>query len=138
MNIDENVCNDLFYYTLAHGGPSFIHQHAVDAIAAQSATADNKPIKLTFALVGLYLHVEHQFTGQQVQAAHIKLGRQKQAWPVFSLPETRGPVTIDDVLAAPAGAERDTMIHRWCESLWEAFADNRTTVVELLEEQNIV
>jgi len=57
-------------YTLTRGDAAFIHQHVVDAFAAQSADEATKPITLTFALVGLYLHVERQFTGREVQRAH--------------------------------------------------------------------
>lgn len=44
--------DELQAYTLAHGDPAFIHQHVVDAWAAQHADEETKPIALTFALVG--------------------------------------------------------------------------------------
>jgi len=62
----EDASYELCYSTLAHRDPSFIHQHVVDAFAAQNADEQTKLIKLTFALVGLYLHVETQFSGKQV------------------------------------------------------------------------
>ena len=46
--------------------PAFIHQHVMDAWAVQTADELTKPIQLTFALVGLYLHVEMAFSGRQV------------------------------------------------------------------------
>src|SRR5688500_4296697 len=49
---------ELCCYTLAHGHAAFIHQHVVDAQAAQAAGEHTKPIAITFALAGLYLHVE--------------------------------------------------------------------------------
>src|SRR5262249_18691090 len=103
----EEAYNELCYYTLAHRDPSFIHQDVVDAFAAQNAGEQTKPIKLTFALVGLYLHVEKQFSGRQVQRAHMDLARQKQLWPRFALPSDRGSQTVADVLAIPAGPARD-------------------------------
>jgi len=36
----------------------------------QAAKENDKPIKLAFALASLYLHVENEFTGRQVQLAH--------------------------------------------------------------------
>ena len=63
------------------GRPGFILQHAVDAFAAQTANEQSKPIGVVFALVGLYLHVEKQFSGRQVQQVHMKLGRLKREWP---------------------------------------------------------
>src|SRR5262247_2885212 len=73
----EDAYNELCYYTLAHRDPSFIHQHVVDAFAAQNADEQTKPIKLTFALVGLYLHVEKRFSGRKVQRVHMDLARKK-------------------------------------------------------------
>lgn len=128
----------MIYYSTAHPDPGFIHQYVVDAYAAQHASDRDKPIKLTFALVGLFLHVEKGFTGRQVQLAHIKLGRQKEVWPEFSVPENRGLVTEETVLAAPAGPDRDEMIQRWCESVWEAYSDNRETVARLLKRHKII
>jgi hypothetical protein len=58
MTSDEEAYHGLCCYTLAHGDPSFIHQHVVDAFAAQTADDRTKPIKLALALIGLYLHVE--------------------------------------------------------------------------------
>jgi hypothetical protein len=57
--------HELRAYSLAHRDPNFLHQHVVDAFAAQCANERTKPITLTFALVGLYLHVEKKQTGLQ-------------------------------------------------------------------------
>ena len=138
MNAEQDAYNELCFYTLAHQDPAFIHQHVVDAFAAQTADGNTKPIKITFALVGLYLHVEKQFSGRQVQLAHMKLGREKETWPTFQLPKERGAVSVTDVLAAPAGPERDRMIHRWCSSVWEAYRDNRQVIADLLGRHKII
>ena len=138
MNTGQDAYNELSYYTLAHGDAAFIHQHIVDAFAAQTANENDKPLKLTFALVGLYLHVEKQFTGRQIQLVHMKLGQTKQQWPIFSLPGNRGTFTVADVLAAPAGTERDEMIHRWCVSVWEAYSGNREVISSLLSRNKII
>jgi hypothetical protein len=134
----EDAYNELCCYTLAHDDPSFLHQHVVDAFAAQHADERTKPIKLTFALVGLYLHVEKQFSGKRVQRLHMDLARRKRLWPSFALPSERGSLTAADVLAEPAGPERDKAIHAWCASVWEAFRDCRQIVAELLQERQIV
>ncbi|HXG53369.1 MAG TPA: DUF5946 family protein, partial [candidate division Zixibacteria bacterium] len=60
---EQQSYEQLQCYTLGHGGLEFIHQHVVDAWAAQHADEQTKPIRLTFALVGLYLHVERGFSG---------------------------------------------------------------------------
>jgi len=134
----EDARSELCCYTLAHSDPSFIHQHVVDAMAAQHADEQTKPIQLTFALAGLYLHVERQFTGKQVQQAHTKLAQSKRVWPSFVLPRDRGSLTAADVLAAPAGPERDKAIHAWAASVWEAYHDCRESVADLLQEHGVV
>jgi hypothetical protein len=128
---EKDAYDELCFYTLAHArqDPTFIHQHVVDAYAAQSADAESKPIKIAFALLGLYLQIEKGFSGAQVQRAHMQLGRKKQEWPAFALPAERGELTAVDVLAAPPGADRDRAIHAWCASIWKAFADSRPAVI---------
>jgi hypothetical protein len=130
----EEIYNELAYYTLAHRDPSFIHQHLVDAFAAQTADENMKPIKITFALIGLYLHVEKQFTGKQVQQVHMALGRRKHPWPSFALPADHGKITAADVLGA---GDRDNAIHAWCRSVWDAYRDCRHAVIELLRQHGI-
>jgi len=124
-------------YTLEHGGREFIHQHVVDAWAAQHADETTKPIGLAFALIGLHLRVESGYSGRRVQLVHMQLGRRKRAWPAFSLPPDRGSVTACHVMAAPAGAERDAAIDRWCASVWQAFVASHRAVAGLLEECGI-
>ena len=89
---------ELSYYTLAHADPAFIHQHVVDAFAAQTANEDSKPIAVAFALVGLCLYLERNYTGKQVQQAHMALARHKRDWPKFDLPKSRVAITVADVL----------------------------------------
>lgn len=137
MNAGTTAYDDLCCYSLTHGDPAFIHQHVVDAYAAQDAKTGDKPIRLTFALVGLYLHVERGFTGRQVQLAHMKLARKKQRWPSLRIPANRGEISAANVLAAQPGTERDDLIHRWTESVWSAFAENRTAIEQLLAEHGI-
>src|SRR5260370_20180011 len=116
------------------GRPGFILQHVVDAFAVQTACDHSKPIGIVFGLVGLYLHVEKQFSGRQVQKAHMELGRKKRVWPSVPLPEDRGRMTVVDVLAASAGLERDRAIDDWCRSVWAAFNGNRESIIALLRE----
>ena len=128
----------LYVYTIERRGPSFILQHVVDAFMAQTAHDQSKPIGLTFALVGLYLHVEKQYSGGQVQRAHTQLARQKMKWPIFPLPRDRGSMTAGDVLAVPAGPDRDLAIDTWCRSVWAAFYESHQTIGELLRERRII
>lgn len=132
------VYDELQAYTLAHGDPAFIHQHVVDAWTAQHANEKTQPIALTFALVGLYLHLERSFSGRQVQRAHMALARRKWNWPSFTLPQERGSITASQVMAAPAGPERNQAIDVWCASVWAAFRDSHGAVAELVEQHGIV
>jgi Family of unknown function (DUF5946) len=137
MHADTAAYHELCCYTLTHGDPAFIHQHVVDAFAAQDAKADDKPIRLTFALVGLYLHVARGFTGREVQQAHMKLARKKRQWPSLQIPADRGQISAATVLAAEPGTARDNQIHQWTVSVWNAFAENRATIEHLLAEHGI-
>jgi hypothetical protein len=130
----ESAYHELCAYTLELRDPSFIHQHVVDSFAAQHATEESKPIAITFALVGLYLHVELGYTGKEVQRLHMALAKRKQAWPAFRLPPARGVLTVEDVMKKPAGPERNAAIERWCASVWQSLSENRPLLVALLAE----
>jgi hypothetical protein len=129
--------DELSCYTLSLRDGAFIHQHVVDAIAAQNADAQTKPIKITFALLGLYLHVEKKVSGRQVQLIHMRLAKSKDSWPTCPLPEDRGAITAVDVLAVVPGPERDKAIDAWCESVWAAFHESRQPIVDWLRERGI-
>ncbi len=133
-HVERDAYDELQCYTLAHGDSAFIHQHVVDAWIAQHADERTKSIALTFALVGLYLHVEKGFSGRQVQETHMNLAQHKRNWPSFTLPRERGSITASGVMAKDAGPERDQAIDEWCASVWEAFRESRQAVVELLAE----
>ena len=135
MDTMRAAYDEVYVYTM--GRPGFILQHVVDAFVVQTANQDTKPMGVVFGLVGLYLHVERQFSGRQVQEVHMKLGRRKREWPKISFPKDRGSLTVVDVLAAPAGPERDKAINNWCRSVWTSFGGNRHTITELLQEYQI-
>jgi hypothetical protein len=124
-------------YVYAMSRPGFLLQHVVDAFAAQTADGNTKPISIVFALAGLYLYVEKQFSGFEVQKAHTLLATRKRVWPEVPLPSERGSISVTDVLAANAGLERDHAIHAWCRSVWSSFHAGRTTIIALLAEYNI-
>lgn len=133
MNSEQEKYNELSYYTLAHPDPSFIHQHIVDAYAAQHADENDKPIALYFALVGLYLHVEKKYSGKEVQRAHMRLAKEKKEWPIFRLPEQRGVITVLDVLKTLPGSERDKVIEKWCVYVWSAYKNEHETIKNLVQ-----
>lgn len=130
--------DELAAWTLNLGDAAFAHQHVVDAHMAWSATAATKPIGLAFALAGLCLHLEHGFTGREVQRAHMRLARRKESWPAFPLPLDRGSVTPADVLAAAPGPERLRAIDAWCGSVWSAYAPSHAKVRAWLANRGIL
>jgi hypothetical protein len=132
MPAELDLFHELSFYTLAHTDLAFLHQNAVDAFTAQQADANTKPIAVVFALAGLYLHVEKQFTGRQVQRVHMQLANRRKSWPKLPLPNQRGDIRVSDVMAEPAGPTRDAMIHSWCVSVWEGYAGARAQIAQLL------
>ena len=131
MASDRELFDELSFYTLAHPDPGFIHQLSVDAYTAQHAEAATKPIAVVFALIGLYLHLEKNFTGKQVQRAHMKMARQRKQWPRLPLPEKHAAVTVADVMAAAPGAERDARIEAWCAAVWAVWEKSRDAIVRI-------
>jgi hypothetical protein len=135
MASSQELFDELAGYTLAQPRPPFVHQLAIDAFTAQRADAATKPIAVVFALLGLYLHIEHGFTGLAVQQAHMKLARERKPWPTLPLPDQRGAIEVSHVLAVPPGPARDAMIHNWCVSVWEAWAQSRPVIVDLVRRE---
>jgi hypothetical protein len=128
---------ELSAYTLSLRDPAFIHQHVVDAYAAQTATPADKPIRLAQALVGLYLHVERTFTGRQVQRVHKLLADQRPIWPIFELPPDRGSLSVHEVVHREPGANPSEAVEAWAASAWGAFSSQRPAVQRLLAENGL-
>ncbi|MBS0659857.1 MAG: hypothetical protein JSR82_16580 [Verrucomicrobia bacterium] len=116
---------------------NFVHQHVVDVQAAQQAGPATKPITLTFALVGLCLHLEHGWSGRAVQRAHMQLARAGKQWPQFPQPDERGTMSAADVVARPE-SERVAAIDAWCAEVWAAYGECHRAVEELLRAHRIV
>jgi hypothetical protein len=135
MDSTRDAYDELYVYTM--GRPSFVLQHVVDAFGAQTASEDTKPIRLVFALVGLYLRVEKQYSGRRIQQVHMQLGQRRIQFPTIPLPGSRGSMSVVDVIAAPAGPDRDSAIDAWCRSVWTAFRESHQTIVELLQEHRL-
>jgi hypothetical protein len=126
------LLNELSYYTLAHGDPTFIHQHLVDAYGAQHVRQSKSTIGAAFALAGLYLAIERGFTGRQVQKMHMLMGRTAKQWPRYDPPTNVGPLTVADVLAVEPGPRRDAKLMEWCASLWSAWSSAHGRVREMV------
>ena len=129
---DQDLYNQLAYYTLELRDPEFIHQNVVDAFAVQNAGPETKPIAIVFGLMGLYLHLERNFTGRQVQRAHMQMARQRKLWTAPPRPDQQSAaIRIGDVVAADPGPERNAMIRLWCEAVWQDWQHARPEIVSL-------
>ena len=134
---EEAAYHELCGYTLTHGDPRFIHQHVVDTHAAQTPLPGEKPIRLVFALVGLYLHLERGRTGREAQLAHMQMAKRKREWPQLPRPHDCGVMTAIDVMQHAPGPERDAAIDQWCASVWSAYAAVRPQIISLLAEYRL-
>ncbi len=130
----RQLYGELSAFTLSLQEGDFIHQFAVDTYTAQHAGAFVKPIAITFALVGLYLAFEHNYTGRQVQKAHTLLARTSKKWPQFRLPEEKASLTVLDVLKTPEN-ERNDMLREWSKAVWRIWESEHTKVAELVHER---
>ena len=119
MLTDQDLYDELSFYTLGLRDDAFLHQNIVDAYAAQHVDEQTKPIRTVFALIGLYLHIEKGFTGRQVQKMHMRLANRRKQWPTIPPPEEKAKITVADVLAAVPGEQRDAAIRDWCIAVWE-------------------
>jgi Family of unknown function (DUF5946) len=130
---ERDAYNELTAWTLSLRDGAFIHQHVVDAWAAQHADEDSSAVGVAFALLGLYLHLEKGFSGGEVQRAHMQLaqpygrGPGRKDWPRFSVSRDRGRVTVCDVMAVPE-LERAHAIDQWCRSVWDVWKQSYEAV----------
>jgi len=130
---EQKHLEELTAWSLSLGDKAFVHQHVVDAWAAQHASQQSRPISVAFALIGLYLHLERGVTGRQVQRVHMLLGQPRgrgpgrKDWPRFPLPLGRGNVRVSEVVALPEG-DRVAAIDRWCSSVWAAWGESHKQV----------
>jgi hypothetical protein len=131
MPADQEIYDELSFYTLGLRDDAFLHQNIVDAYAAQHVDEHTKPIRTIFALIGLYLTLEKGFTGRQVQQMHMRLARQRKQWPLLTPPEMTAKITVADVLSAAPGERRDKAIRDWCAAVWAIWQPQRDTIVEL-------
>jgi hypothetical protein len=122
--------SDLSCYSVSKEDAEFLHQHAVDAYAAQHAGGKTRNITVCFGLIGLYLALEKGYTGKQVQRAHMQIAKVRKDWPRLEPPSRPASINVMDILQAPDGGERDAMIREWMAAVWESWAGRRQLVRE--------
>jgi hypothetical protein len=126
--------SELACYTIAKQDPAFIHQHAVDAYEAQHAGGFTRNITVAFGLIGLYLALEKEYTGREVQQAHMQIAKIRKDWPRLEPPQQPAELTASDVLITPPGPGRDALIMKWAAAVWESWADHQAWVRETTDD----
>ena len=120
--------NELSGRTFALQHPGFHQQLAVDAYGAQHSGGVTRNITTAYALIGLYLSLEHHLTGRQVQHIHTIIP--KQGWDKLLAPVPAGVVTVQEVLKAASEEELYAGIRKWAKSVWDSWAGHHEWVKE--------
>jgi hypothetical protein len=113
--------NELTAYFMLNPDITFSAQHAVDAYGAQHSGGVTKTITTAYSLIGLYLAVEHGYTGRQVQLAHMELAKKKIQWPSLDLPTKHYSISVADVLKSEEGSYRIEMLMKWATHIWDTW-----------------
>jgi hypothetical protein len=136
FNVSNAYCQlygQLSVFTLSLRDKDFIHQLIVDTYAAQHSGPKVKPIDTAFALIGIYLTFEKDYTGKQVQRTHMFLGKKRTAWPRFNLPQNKSTLTVLDVLQSQE-SQYEAMIRKWGKSVWKMWQPEHENVREFVEQ----
>ncbi len=123
---------ELSAFTLSLRDKDFPHQLAVDSYAAQHYGPNMKRITITFALIGLCLTFEHNFTGREVQLAHVSLGKKRRDWPEFNNRVNSGSVTVLDVLRNVTNENYNELLRNWGRAIWESWNPEQSRVEALI------
>ncbi len=81
------------------------------------------PITVAFGLIGLYLALEKGYTGREVQKAHMKIAKIHKDWPFLEPPLRHAGLTATDVVREETDTQKETMIRKWMEAVWEIWED---------------
>ncbi len=126
------ACEALHHEILgfAHEHPVMLryHQLTVDTYGAQHAGGPAPQIRVVYGLAGLWLSIEHDFSGEDVRAVHRRMGRPTADWPSFDPPAPpQHWLTVADVAEAGAHARSEAgharAIAQWSESVWETWCE---------------
>jgi hypothetical protein len=65
----------------------------------------------------------------------MQLANRRKKWVLPPLPVERGAIVVSDIVAAPAGEQRDALIREWCASVWNAWSESREQIVALVRSE---
>ena len=139
IKTELQLFHELSFYSLAHPNKEyFIHQHVVDAYAVQYLNPETKIIKSVYGLLGLCLFLEYDFTGKEVQNVHVSLSSDKSDWPKIQYAVEPIDFSIQSIMNASEGKERDQKIRQWCEEVWKAHKVNQQPIREWLIKRKVI
>jgi len=112
-----------------------LNQLSLDAYGAQHGGGGVPPIRLTYSLVGLHLALDHGLTGEQVRAAHQRMGKPNATWPTLTVPSDLGQMTVMTVaeqgLMRHSVSGHEATTRHWAKSVWLAWASQRQLITHL-------
>ena len=79
----------------------FDHQYLVDIFCCETYAPETKPISIAFALVGLYLFLEKDFSWKLIQNFHKHLSKQNIILPQISIHIKNPEFLIEDMIKLP-------------------------------------
>jgi hypothetical protein len=114
------------------------HQLSVDAYGAQHAGPPTTAIRLGYSLAGLWLALEHGFSGDEVRAVHANMGHAQAWWPTFEPPTGASRMTVLDVaeqgVRLGSSTGHATATRAWAEAVWAGWTAERPAVAADVEE----
>ena len=115
------------------------HQLTVDTYPAQHSRPDGPPIATAFALIGLHLALDENWSGVAVRDAHQRLAEDSKLWPVFRPPASLGTIdrTILDVAVSASANEHRDALERWARAVWSVWRVECPGVETLLSDRRM-
>ncbi len=108
-----------------------VHSLTVDAYAAQHAGGPHPDKSVCVHLVGLCLVMERGLAPIDVAPRLQRLASTVRAWPHFTPPADRGPLTVFDVAGASSPREHADRVHAWAAQVWSSWSAHHRPLLEL-------
>lgn len=107
-----------------------VHRMSVDCYAIQHpGTPSPQSIQSVGThLIRLSLFLEGGLNQNQANNAMLKAIKQKENFVWLEPPESRGEITVIDVVDANSAKEHIKLVKQWAESAWEAWSIHHSTV----------
>src|SRR5439155_5676888 len=114
------------------------HRITVDAYAVQHPGQPSPQTIQSVALhlISLCLVLEGGYPMNLATAAMQASAKNKRRFVWLSPPESRGAITVADVLATTTALEHKSTVRRWAESAWGAWSLHQSTIREWLPKNN--